>query len=72
MMNDTGWLNYIESRMAVERYTSGNPDLDEKLRGAEEQKGVVNVFETGVIGPCMSSMNYKEKNYTLEFIKEEK
>lgn len=26
----------------------------------------VNVFETGIIGPCMSSMNYKKKNLKIE------
>jgi len=25
----------------------------------------INCFETGTIGPCMSSMGYKEKNYKL-------
>lgn len=29
----------------------------------------VNCFETGTIGPCMSSMGYKKKNFKLEPMK---
>ena len=30
----------------------------------------VNVFETGIIGPCMSSMNYKKKNFKISMDKD--
>lgn len=71
-MYDTGWLNYIEGRMAAERYSSGNPEVDEKLRNNKVKEATVDVSETGVIGPCMSSINYKEKELKLVSIREKK